>query len=185
MKNIGPIDIYIANAGYLSEGSGGTGQLFATAPLDTWWRQFEINIKGSAIAAQAFLRSANPKEAVMVSMNTIAAHFRYFVPFSGYASSKAALARVMDHVAVENPHVRVYNVHPGQVETDMVKETGMSLPSYDSRKSGYPEYSILIPYLTGYSQPCSCILCVSCKYGRRVSKGKVPVGKLGCKRNES
>ena len=80
--------------------------------------------------------NSNPKGAVLVYMNSIAAHNQYFVPPSGYASSKAALARFIDHIAVEDPHVGWYHVYPGQVETDMVRDTAISLPNYDSRKSG-------------------------------------------------
>ena len=40
----------------------------------------------------------------------------------------------MDAVAVECPHVRVYNVHPGFIETAMGKKSGILVSPFDSGK---------------------------------------------------
>ena len=45
------------------------------------------------------------------------------VPNSGvYSATKAALTRLTEVLAVENPHLRCYTVHPGRTKTAMLPE---------------------------------------------------------------
>ena len=128
VKKIGRIDIYVANAAHFPDQAP-----VATASLDDSWRGFEVNVKGAIIGAQAFLRSASDS-AVLINITTGAAHLRYFGAISAYASSKLAVVRIMDAIAVENPHVRVYNLQPGAVKTEMSDKAdlGQFNPNYDS-----------------------------------------------------
>jgi NAD(P)-dependent dehydrogenase (short-subunit alcohol dehydrogenase family) len=57
---------------------------------------------------------------------------------SGYAVSKMAAARLMEYFAFENPDVRVHNIHPGVVQTEMFQkssELGMEFEFDDSELS--------------------------------------------------
>lgn len=50
-----------------------------------------------------------------------------------YSASKLAAAKLMDYAALENPHVRFHNIHPGVVDSPMNRksvEAGLVLP-YD------------------------------------------------------
>ena len=118
-------DVLVNNAGYMPNACP-----FAEADLHDWWRGFEVNILGTAQVVQAFLRHrrANAQQrdqllppAVVLSLNTGAA-LNYPVPSStSYASSKAALARFNELLAVDVPEseARFVALHPGVVKTDM------------------------------------------------------------------
>ena len=118
-RDIGLIDIFVNNAGHLSpftpvaeaDASGG------------FWRDFEVNVKGSLLATQAFLRNANrTEEPIFLSVSAGAAHVKYVFPWASYAASKAAWIRVVDHIEVENPWLRVHQIHPGVFKTTLATE---------------------------------------------------------------
>ena len=113
VKSIGKTDVLVANAAYLN-----TPALVKDVSVDDFWRGFEVNVKGLLITCQAFLRSAveNP---TFIMISSGAGLIRYFGPASGYATSKVAGMRLMDYLAGDNPHVNVYTLHPGIVESDM------------------------------------------------------------------
>ncbi|MCJ1311241.1 hypothetical protein MMC25_004912 [Agyrium rufum] len=127
-SKIGPINAFIANAGFMPDPAP-----VADASLDDMWLTFEINVKGTIISARAFLKHA-AEDAVFVSTNTAVAHLRYLGPTAAYGASKLASARYIDALSAENPSYRFYNVHPGIVQTDMVEKAEMKLPLYDSRE---------------------------------------------------
>ena len=119
-SEIGKIDVYIANAGYLaSPGSA------ATASIEDFATSFAINVTGQLIAAQAFLKHRAEK-ATVIAINTGAAHMYYMGPMPAYVTSKAAAARLFDMIAAENPDVRVFNLHPGLIKSAMSEKAGMN-----------------------------------------------------------
>jgi NAD(P)-dependent dehydrogenase (short-subunit alcohol dehydrogenase family) len=95
-----------------------------------------ITVKGGFIIAQHFLRNAAPTNPVLIGINSIIAH----LPASSvdqcpasYGSSKAALAKLYEHVASEFRHVRCYSLHPGIILTDMAaKSDAMAPPREDN-----------------------------------------------------
>ena len=107
------IDVLVHNAGYLPD-----VEPVSTTPVTEWWRGFEINVKGSFIVTQAFLKHA-AKDAVLVNMTTGVAHLPTFPHYSSYAASKLAAVKFFNGVQAENPDVRVVNVHPGVIKSDM------------------------------------------------------------------
>jgi len=111
--SFGRIDVFVNNAGYLPSPGA-----VASTDTDDWWRGFEINVKGSLLATQAFLRHA-ATDAVLINNSTGLAHSEPFPGFSGYASSKLAGTKLFDYVQAENPGIRVVNLQPGIVETAM------------------------------------------------------------------
>ena len=49
---------------------------------------------------------------------------------SSYGSSKETFVRVLDFVVAENPSMRVTNIQPGVIKTDMAAKAGLDL-TYD------------------------------------------------------
>jgi len=118
-SEIGKIDVYIANAGYLAS----PGPV-ATASIDDFETSLSVNVTGQLIAAQAFLRHRADK-ATVVAINTGVATIYYLAPLPAYVASKAAAARLFDQLAAENPDVRVFNLHPGLIKTAMGDKSGI------------------------------------------------------------
>lgn len=46
------------------------------------------------------------------------------VGLSGYLTSKLALQKVLEYLSVENPHLFVAGVHPGMVDTYILRKSG-------------------------------------------------------------
>lgn len=118
-REIGKIDVYIANAGYLA-----SPEPVATASIADFETSLAINVTGQLIAAQAFLRH-KAANATVIAINTGAAHVYYMGPMVGYVTSKAAAARLFDTLAAENTDVRVFNLHPGLIKSAMSEKAGM------------------------------------------------------------
>ncbi|KAK0658096.1 hypothetical protein B0T16DRAFT_363431 [Cercophora newfieldiana] len=81
------------------------------------------NLEGALYAAQAFLRHA-ARDAVVVEVNSNAAHINYSPLYPSYSVAKLAVVRMWDSVAFANPNISVFHVQPGVVDTDMNKEVG-------------------------------------------------------------
>ena len=67
-KEFGPVDILVSNAAYLPD-----VEPLATANVDEFFRGFEVNVKGTLILSQAFLKHASEKS-TLISINTGGAH---------------------------------------------------------------------------------------------------------------
>jgi NAD(P)-dependent dehydrogenase (short-subunit alcohol dehydrogenase family) len=94
--------------------------------LKEWWKGFEINVLGTALVIQTYLRTKIPeKEGIVITLNSIAAHWGSVPNLSAYATSKAASLRMIELFQVESPEVRFVSIHPGAVETDMGKKSGL------------------------------------------------------------
>ncbi|RDW89013.1 hypothetical protein BP6252_01045 [Coleophoma cylindrospora] len=56
------------------------------------------------------------------------------IPMSAYATLKLAAVKMMEYLAVENPHVRVHMLHPGFIDTAMSRKSaqaGFAVPLDD------------------------------------------------------
>jgi len=125
-EKLGPIDILISNAGYLP-----TAAPLDTADITEWARGYEVNVLGNFILIQAFLANKATSGATIVNVSTAGIHFGAMPTMSGYAVSKMAALSLFDGLAVENPDVRVMNIHPGVLDTVMNakgREGGVILP---------------------------------------------------------
>ncbi|RDL41956.1 Uncharacterized protein BP5553_01935 [Venustampulla echinocandica] len=126
---LGPIDIVVSNAGHMPSGSS-----ISTADVDEWFHGMEVNVKGNLILAQAFLANA-AKKPVLINVSAAGVHIPALpVPLSAYVVSKAAVVKLVEYFAAENPGVRVMNVHPGAIDTGMAKrakDAGLELPFDD------------------------------------------------------
>ena len=69
--------------------------------------------------------SGGPKSVINVS----SVSSQMYQPWAvGYCSSKAAANQVITHFAFDNPegNVKFFNIHPGAVHSQMVKDNGLS-----------------------------------------------------------
>jgi NAD(P)-dependent dehydrogenase (short-subunit alcohol dehydrogenase family) len=129
----GPIDVYINNAGYLSD----IGPTVSANP-EEWWRSFEVNIKGSLYAVQAALKDIAP-DGVIINVSTGGSHIPNMPGHSAYAVSKLGSSKLFEYIQHENPGLRVFNLQPGIIEgtgiaTKASVQSGLSWPQQDTRK---------------------------------------------------
>ena len=118
---VGVVDVVVNNAGYLPNAAP-----IKDSAVAEWWRGFEVNVKGSFVVAQAFLKVASAN-ATIVNVSAAMAHMQERLPgFSSYAASKLSSAKFFQLVQEENPELRVFNVHPGVVKSDMLKKVGLT-----------------------------------------------------------
>ncbi|OAP55541.1 hypothetical protein AYL99_10514 [Fonsecaea erecta] len=129
----GRLDVLVNNAGYQSSAA-----LYRDADLDEWWKSFEINVKGSFIVSQEFVRRAAPPpqcsngnitpQPVLINLSSVLAHWGirqgYVNKQSPYSGSKLAITRAMEVLQEEEPWLRVVNIHPGLVVSPMSAKSG-------------------------------------------------------------
>ena len=113
---LGPLDLLLANAGSFTAG----GRLWETDP-DTWWRDVEVNLRGPALAMHAVLPGMVSRGSGRVVLMGSRFGAAPTAGASAYASSKAAVFRLVDSVAAElvGTGVVMLAVSPGMVPTDM------------------------------------------------------------------
>ncbi|TKA47066.1 hypothetical protein B0A54_02544 [Friedmanniomyces endolithicus] len=127
-REVGQWDVLVSNAGYLS----------SKAPLvesdeAEWWRSFEINVKGSYNLTKAFMPSRKPHSTIIsVNAGSIQVPGPFSAGFSSYNSSKFAVLKMFEILAVENPDVHVVSMHPGVVDTEMKRKNDMPSPHMDA-----------------------------------------------------
>ena len=113
----GKVDILINNAGYLEANVS-----IAKSSLEDYWHGFEVNVKGPIVTTRAFLKVAAPN-ATIVNVVSGAAHAPHIPGYSGYSTAKMASARFMEYLQHEEAGLRVFNLHPGTIPTDMAKKS--------------------------------------------------------------
>ena len=104
------------------------------APLEDWWKAFEVNVKGSFIIAQAFLNIASPG-ATLIGTSSAVVNFPYVPKYSSYSASKLALLGVLEDIQSDNPEFRIFSFHPGVVASDMNAKSG--IPPMDEGEKMY------------------------------------------------
>jgi NAD(P)-dependent dehydrogenase (short-subunit alcohol dehydrogenase family) len=133
-NDFGNINILINNAGYQPN-----IQPIKESSLDDFWKGFEVNVKGSFVITQAFLRVCNPN-ASLINFTTGLTHLPFVPGMTGYVTSKVASAKFFDYLQAENPGLQVVNVHPGVIMTEMYDKTiaaGIILPYDDSESTQF------------------------------------------------
>lgn len=81
------------------------------------------NLRGSMWVAQAFLRYA-VADAVVVDINSSAAHMSFGAIFGCYSVAKMAVFRLWESVGAGSPDLRIFHIQPGVVNTAMNREAG-------------------------------------------------------------
>jgi NAD(P)-dependent dehydrogenase (short-subunit alcohol dehydrogenase family) len=141
----------------------------------------QTNVKGTMIATKVFLPTANPTRAAVVAL-TAAVVFpaATLVNLSAYISSKLTLIKVMEFLAAENPTVFAAALHPGMVDTSILRSSGADpskLP-IDSGKQCNSAVFILRLIVRTSGSPCRVHGLVD--QSRSIfSKWSLCVGKLG------
>ncbi|EFR04904.1 NADP(+)-dependent dehydrogenase [Nannizzia gypsea CBS 118893] len=124
----GGIDILIHCAGALAP----VVPLLEADPA-TFLDGYKTTVVGSLVTAQAVVlanKSVSPNEDKPVTFVNLTTAGILFPPFTGmgaYVSSKMAAVKVLQSFAVENPQVRLHNVHPGFLQTAMSAKLSESI----------------------------------------------------------
>lgn len=103
------LDVLVSNAAVQ-----GPAESVEAANEAEWLDAIQTNLKGSFNVAQAFLRHAS-KDAVVVEVNSSAAHHNFAPQYTSYSVAKFAVFRLWDSVAFAHPDISVYHVQPGSM----------------------------------------------------------------------
>ena len=97
---------------------------FADESIEEWWRTIEVNFRGPALWSRALLPSMIARRRGRIVNVASIAGGRAIANWSAYATSKAALIRLSETLALEcaASGVGVFPIHPGAVRTDMTEE---------------------------------------------------------------
>ncbi|KAL8911093.1 MAG: hypothetical protein Q9171_003683 [Xanthocarpia ochracea] len=118
---VGTWDTLIMNAAHLPN----PGQI-ASAQISDYWAAYETNVKSVVILATAFIPTANKAHATILG----SAAGAFSLPpattpgLSAYLTSKLAMVKMLEFLAVENPTLFIASVHPGMVDTEMFRKSG-------------------------------------------------------------
>jgi NAD(P)-dependent dehydrogenase (short-subunit alcohol dehydrogenase family) len=111
---LGPIDLWINNAGLLAP-IGPLAEIDGAALR----QHLETNVVGVWAGSRAYLRQRRSSGGgVLVNVSSGAARKAY-AGWSAYCAGKAAVDRMSECNAVEEPWLRVHAVAPGVIDTDM------------------------------------------------------------------
>ncbi|KAF3069802.1 Oxidoreductase UcpA [Daldinia childiae] len=92
----GRLDILIGNAGYLSK-----YDKILDGDEEGWWRNFEVNVRGSYLVAKAFLPlMLKGGDKTIINMSSTGVH-HFHTGGSGYQLSKFALLRLTEYLMAE------------------------------------------------------------------------------------
>lgn len=132
----------------------------------------QTNVKSVYIFAQAFIPLVKPN-ATFLSVNAAGAVLPAEVGtgLTGYMSSKIAQAKLMEFIAHEHPEMFVASVHPGVIQTKLLREaelhdsklpqdTGMSLSfCFKNEKpqvSNFARYDKLMDIQSNFQRTLCC-----------------------------
>ena len=97
----------------------------------------QINIKGSYVLARAFL-PYKKAGGTIIAYSSGFAFLPPALPFlakaSAYAVSKMGTARFFEFLALENPDLNVFVLHPGIVRTALYDKSELNLDTLDTSK---------------------------------------------------
>ncbi|KAI0301214.1 NAD-P-binding protein [Multifurca ochricompacta] len=139
VARFGRLDILVTNAAILRP----MVAPFATQDPTGWWDVLEVNIRGVYNYIHFGVPELLKTNGQIVVVTSAAAQFRVKYA-SDYCTSKHALHRLAEFVAIENPSIRIFCVHPGVVKTELNIQAQGSVPAHDT--AALPAATIL--YLT-------------------------------------
>ena len=129
----GGIDVVLANAGV---GNSGT---VAISPTEVLLRTIEINVNGVVRTVSAALPHILQRRGYVMIVSSTAA-FTMAPGLAAYAASKAAVEQFANCLRLEVAHkgVKVGSVHPGWIDTDLVRDQRKDLKSFDEAFDKFP-----------------------------------------------
>jgi NAD(P)-dependent dehydrogenase (short-subunit alcohol dehydrogenase family) len=134
LSAFGGIDVFFNNAGI-----EGTVSPMATYPEDDFDRIIAVNVKGVWLGCQYVLPKMREGGSMVITSSV--AGLQGFAGLGAYVASKHAEVGIMRVAALENADrkIRVNSVHPGPVETQMMRhiEQQLSAEAPDKAKDGF------------------------------------------------
>jgi NAD(P)-dependent dehydrogenase (short-subunit alcohol dehydrogenase family) len=128
VAELGPIDMLVNAAGIVDKEVAAW-----EADPEHWWRVFEVNVRGPFLMARALVpEMLEAGGGRIVDLSSGAASHSMEVA-SGYNASKTALLRLGEHLAITggNRGLKVFEVAPGVVQTDMTASMDMHVDRTD------------------------------------------------------
>ena len=128
----GGIDILVHSAGVLAP-----VMPLVEADPTTFLDGYKTTVVGTLVTAQSVVLANKDKPVTFINLTTAGVLFPPFPGMGAYVSSKIAGVKLLEAFAVENPQVRLHNVHPGLLKTAMSAklEEKVKLPyAYDESK---------------------------------------------------
>lgn len=122
---LGPVSLLVNNAGI-----AGPLRPFWESNPDEWWRCQEVNLRGPMLCCRELLPGMIARQAGRIVNVVSGAGCRAYPEMSAYVSSKTALIRLSEQLALElKPHgISVFPIMPGLVRTQMSEEARHQLP---------------------------------------------------------
>jgi len=94
VSEFGKIDILVSNATYLPALA-----LFADAPLDDYWRAFEVNVKSGITVAQEILKITSSNAAIInITAGIARVHHNSFPGILAYSASKLTVLSIVNFI---------------------------------------------------------------------------------------
>ena len=117
-RDLGPVSLLTNNAGSFAA----IGPIWEVDP-DVWWRDIEINVRGTFNCCRAVLPKMIERRAGRIINLTGGGTATSFPNGSGYATSKAGLLRLTECIAdlALESDVRLFAMDPGLVRTAMTE----------------------------------------------------------------
>jgi len=118
LEDWGAPHLVAANAGRLDP----IGPIWETDP-DNWWKDVEVNLRGSFLSTRGFLPSMVEAGRGRIVLFGGGGSTRVFPWVSAYSMSKAAILRLAETIDLElaGTGVSAFSVSPGFVRTDMTE----------------------------------------------------------------
>jgi NAD(P)-dependent dehydrogenase (short-subunit alcohol dehydrogenase family) len=133
VDTFGGLDVVVANAGIAPLTTVMTSSAHALA------RTIEVNLTGTMLTAHAALPEIAKTKGHVLLISSAGA-FTVLPGMSAYCASKAGVERFGDVLRLEVAHrgVTVASAHPTWIDTDMVRDTEASLPTFKQVRSKLP-----------------------------------------------
>jgi len=124
-QKLGSLDLLVNNAGI----GGPLGRFWENDPGD-WWQCQEVNLRGPMLCCHYALPGMLARKSGRIVNIASAAGCQAVPELSAYVTSKTALIRFSEQLAIEvQPYgVAVFAIHPGAVRTAMVEEARHKIP---------------------------------------------------------
>ncbi|KAI0061663.1 NAD-P-binding protein [Artomyces pyxidatus] len=122
----GKLDVLVTNAAIMRK----YGTPFASSDPRGWWDIQEVNVRGVYNYVHYAIPELLKTKGSIVVVTSSGAQVR-LPTVSDYCISKHTLGRFVEFVALEYPDVKIFNVHPGTVATELNVEAAIPFPSVD------------------------------------------------------
>ncbi|KAH8689313.1 hypothetical protein BGW36DRAFT_412153 [Talaromyces proteolyticus] len=116
------IDVVMNACGVMNNGHK-TGEIEPSQ----WFRDFEVNVKGSYNIAHNFIKSGGGQGTIIFIVSMGAS---FTVPgISSYSASKLSVIKLAEYLDAEHPQLRVFAIHPGILQQTETKR-GMVVDTF-------------------------------------------------------